>query len=102
MQRLVLAQVGDQSEETSGKVMATVPCMLGRRWAWAWVGHTVGCGRCWMWKVREGQESIRTVTPEWMETGFLRGQPGLQEAGIGVTRERSPRALSRDVVSFSE
>ena len=38
-----------------------------------------------MWKVREGQESIRTVTPEWMETGFLRGQPGLQ-AGQAETQ----------------
>lgn len=40
-----------------------------KRWPWTWAGHKVSPG--WMWKVRDGQESMSTVTPEWMEVGLL-------------------------------
>lgn len=58
-----------KSKETSGKVMAKVPCMLGKELALdlGWTQSVTG----WMWKVREGQASMSTVTPEWMEVGLL-------------------------------
>lgn len=55
-----------ESEETHGKVMAIVLCLLGKEALD--LGWTLG----WMWKVREEQEAGSTVTPEQMEMGLLR------------------------------